>query len=243
MDRMVVTALHGLPLIVPGDDLPGILAASLAANHVQDGDLLVVAQKIVSKAEGAIVNLADVTPSTEAIRLAGITNRDPRHVQVMLDEATEVLFTKGKTIVTRHRLGFIGSSSFVDRSNVAAHGDGYVVLLPRDPDASARLISQAIAQVTGYRVAVIINDSAGRDHRDGSVGTAIGISGIRPLAIEAKPDLFGNMSTSRIALVDELAAAGSVLMGQANEGVPAVLIHGVTYEFDASATIRSLLNP
>jgi coenzyme F420-0:L-glutamate ligase/coenzyme F420-1:gamma-L-glutamate ligase len=242
MTTVSLTGLTDLPLITAGDNLPKLLASALADRlPPQDGDVLVVAQKVVSKAEGAVVQLADIVPSERALDLAQQTGRDPRHIQVILNEAAEVLEVAGRVIVTRHRLGYVGTNSGVDRSNVAAHEDGHVVLLPKDPDASARAISDAVFDLTGARIAVVINDSGGREHRDGSVGESIGLYGLPPLQIETKKDLFGNKSTVRIATVDELAAAASLLMGQADEAVPAVLVRGLPFEFDEQATISTLL--
>ncbi len=243
MDQLTLAAVKGLPYIQPGDNLPVVLAGALTGRlKPQNGDILVVAQKVVSKAEGAIVDLKNVIPTELAQSIAVQTGRDPRHVQVILSEASEVLRIDGRMIITRHRLGFVGSSSGVDRSNVADHSLEIVVLLPQDPDASARAISDCIFQTTGKRVAVIINDSGGRDHRGGSVGMAIGVGGIQPIKAESRPDLFGNAGTSQIAIVDEVAAAASILMGQANEGVPAVLVRGVEYAYDMSASILTLLH-
>jgi coenzyme F420-0:L-glutamate ligase/coenzyme F420-1:gamma-L-glutamate ligase len=145
-------------------------------------------------------------------------------------------------VITRHRIGYVGSSSGVDRSNVAPHDAGKVVLFPKDPDASARRIRNFIAQSAHKRVAVIINDSCGRDYRGGSVGMAIGIAGISAIEKTHKRDLFDNESNSQIALVDELAASASILMGQANEGVPAVLIRGVRFTTSEDARITELLH-
>lgn len=229
MEPVTLYPISGLPLITEGDDIGGLLLQQLQLIGVIEGDVLVVAQKIVSKAEGAVVDLATVVPSERAREIAAQTGRDPRLCQVYLDEATEVLAIKGRMVITRHRLGFVGSSSGVDRSNIAPHEVGKVVLLPRDPDLSARRIRNRIREATGARVAVIINDSCGRDYRGGSVGMAIGIAGIGTIEIKERRDLFGNESRSHIALVDELSAAASMLMGQADEGVPAVLIRGVTF--------------
>jgi coenzyme F420-0:L-glutamate ligase/coenzyme F420-1:gamma-L-glutamate ligase len=233
----------GLPLLNEGDDLAGILLSGVERSvGIADDDILVVAQKIVSKAEGSIVELSNVIPSERAQEIAKQTGRDPRLCQVYLDEATEVVAIKGRMVITRHRIGYVGSSSGVDRSNVAPHDAGKVVLLPKDPDASARRIRNFIAQSAHKRIAVIINDSCGRDYRGGSVGMAIGIAGISAIEKTHKRDLFDNESNSQIALVDELAASASILMGQANEGVPAVLVRGVRFTTSEDARITELLH-
>lgn len=243
MTPVTLYPIGGLPLITEGNDIGEMLLRQLNQTiGVAEGDIIVVAQKIVSKAEGAVIDLVTIVPSERAREIAAQTDRDPRLCQVYLDEATEVLAIKGRMVITRHRLGFVGSSSGVDRSNVAPHDAGKVVLLPRDPDLSARRIRSRIREAAGARVAVIINDSCGRDHRGGSVGMAIGIAGISAIEIKERRDLFGNESRSQIALVDELAAAASMLMGQTDEGVPAVLIRGVPFTVVEEAQISDFLH-
>lgn len=242
MNSLTLYPIAGLPLIYAGDDLPLLLFDRLEATvGVQDNDVLVVAQKVISKAEGAVVDLSAITPSERAREIAQQTGRDPRLCQVYIDEAKEIIAIQGDVIVTRHKLGFVGSSSGVDRSNIDLYAAGIVVLLPRDPDQSAQAIRDYIFAKTKRRIAVVINDSWGRDYRDGSVGTAIGIAGISPIEIYQKTDLFGNPSNSRIALIDELAAAASILMGQKAEGVPAVLIRGVSFTVVEDAHITDIL--
>jgi coenzyme F420-0:L-glutamate ligase/coenzyme F420-1:gamma-L-glutamate ligase len=239
--------LHGLtkiPLVKKGDNIVTFIVDSALKDSItiEDGDLIVIAQKIISKAEGVIVSLSEVKVSQEAKELAKKTGRDDRLCQLYLDEASEVIAVKGRMVITRHKLGHIGSSSGIDRSNVAPYEEGLVVLLPRDPDASAFKIRAGIKSITGKTVGVIINDSWGRDYRDGSVGTAIGLAGIKAMRIDKKVDLFGNPSVSRIAIVDEVAAAASLLMGQADEGVPIVIVKGVTYTKSENATIQEFIH-
>lgn len=242
MNFLTLYPIVGLPLIHEGDDLLSLLFERLEATlDVQNNDILVVAQKVISKAEGAVVDLSTITPSERACEIAQQTSRDSRLCQVYLDEAKEIIAIKGDVVVTRHKLGFVGSSSGVDRSNIDLYAAGIVVLLPRDPDQSARTIRDYVFVKTQKRIAVIINDSWGRDYRDGSVGTAIGIAGISPIEIYGKTDLFGNPSNSRIALIDELASAASILMGQKAEGVPAVLIRGVSFTIVEDAHIAEIL--
>ncbi len=241
---IILEALTGIPLVKKGDNVATLILESLANNRfsIEDNDIIVIAQKIISKAEGATMLLSDVTASDEAKELAEKTGRDPRLCQLYLDEASEVIAVKGRMVITRHKLGFVGSSSGIDKSNVAPHTDEIIVLLPKDPDKSARDIRNSVREKTGKTISIIINDSCGRDYRDGSVGMAIGVAGIKALRIDEKTDLFGNPSVSRIAIVDEVAAAASMLMGQANEGVPAVLVRGVTYSPSEQASIQEMIH-
>lgn len=241
MQTLSLRPISGLPLVQPGDNLVEMLLVALGDFSLEDGDILVLAQKIVSKAEGAIIDLNTITPSPKALELAQQTQRDPRLCQLYLDEAQEVLVVKGRMVITRHKLGYVGSSSGIDRSNVAPHEEGRVVLLPKDPDASARKIRAGLQERTQRTLALIINDSGGRDYRDGSVGMAIGIAGMAAIESSEKLDLYGNQSHPRIALVDEVAAAASILMGQSNEGVPAVLVRGVQYTSTEDSHISDLL--
>lgn len=240
---MTFRALDGIPLIKQGDDLASIIydAATASGLTLQDDDVLVVAQKIVSKAEGRVVNLADVTPADPAKRLAEHTGRDPRLCQLYLDESRAVLEVKGRHVVTLHKLGLVGTGAGIDRSNVAKRDDGLVVLLPADPDASARRIRQGIGSLTGRRVAVIVSDSLGSPSREGAIGAAIGLAGIRHLEEPSEQDLFGNPSAPLIDRVDEIASAASILMGQSAAARPVVVGRGITYTVDEEASIRRLL--
>ncbi|MFA5184264.1 MAG: coenzyme F420-0:L-glutamate ligase [Patescibacteria group bacterium] len=241
--RVSLYPLMGLPLIVSGDNIAELIIRTCLSEDIilEDGDIIVIAQKIISKSENAIIDLKTITPSQEAEDLAKKTGRDARLVQVYLDESLELLYTKGRMIITRHKLGFIMSSSGVDRSNVASHADEIVVLLPKNPDQSAKNIREGIYKETNKDVAVIINDSGGRPDREGSVGIAIGLAGIAALEVRSQNDLFGNPAKSQIALIDELAAAASVLMGQADEKVPVVIIRGVNYTRSNNAKISDIL--
>jgi len=234
--------IEGIPLIKAGDNLAQLIcqACEQYSNKIEDRDIIVIAQKIVSKSENAVIDLNTVTPSEQAIQIANQTGRDPRLVQVYLNEASEVLFIKGRMVITKHKLGFKMSSSGVDKSNVAPQADNIVVLLPQNPDASARRIKSSIKCIMEKETAVIINDSCGRDDRDGSVGMAIGIAGISHLEYRSQKDLFGNQSNSRIALVDELAAAASMVMGQADEKIPVVIVRGIPYTIDEEADIQKI---
>lgn len=227
--RLELLALPGLPLVRPGDDLPALLLAALgrAGLGLGAGDVLVVAQKIVSKAEGRLVALSDVTPSARAHELAAVTGKDARVVELVLRESREVLRAVPNILITVHRLGFVCAHAGVDASNVMGD-DAHALLLPEDPDASAAGLRAALARACGIEIGVIINDSFGRAWRKGTVGVAIGAAGLPALSdLRGAPDLFGRpLQITEVGTADELAAAASLLQGQADEGRPAVLIRG-----------------
>jgi len=219
-----------------GDDLARLVLDGLAASgeRLDDGDVLVLAQKIVSKAEGRSVRLADVTASPRARELAAQCDKDPRLVELILSESAEVLRVRPGVIVVAHRLGFVLANAGIDRSNVERDSDDdeRVLLLPRDPDGSARRLRDALKIATGAEVGVIVNDSIGRAWRTGTVGTALGVAGLPALAdLRGRPDLFERaLQTTEVGLADEIAAAASLLMGQADEGRPIVLLRGLAVE-------------
>ncbi|MEI7777578.1 MAG: coenzyme F420-0:L-glutamate ligase [bacterium] len=243
MSTITLHSLTKIPLVKEGDDVAKLIVESAMKDSIsiENGDVLVIAQKIISKSEGATVRLSDVAVSYEARKLAEQTGRDARMCQLYLNEASEVIAVKGRMVITRHKLGYVGSSSGIDRSNIAPHSEEVVVMLPKDPDASAAKIRASIQHLIGKTTAVIINDSCGRDYRDGSVGMAIGVAGVNALRTDERVDLFGNPSKSCIAIVDEVAAAASLLMGQTNEGVPAVVIKGFTYTTAEHSTIQDII--
>lgn len=234
-----------IPMLQPGDDLPGVLlaAARWAGLRFQDRDVLVVAQKIVSKAEGRIVHLAGVTPSPRALELASQTGKDPRLVEVILGESAEVLRVRPGLLVVEHRLGFVCANAGVDQSNLLG-SDDWALLLPADPDASAQRLRAAVREATGADVAVIVNDSHGRAWRFGTVGIAIGVAGMHPLSdLRGQPDLAGRpLQITEVGTADEIAAAASLLMGQAAEGTPAVLARGVSF-VPGDGQLAELLRP
>ncbi|MEP7357798.1 MAG: coenzyme F420-0:L-glutamate ligase [Anaerolineales bacterium] len=246
---LVLTALPGLPLVRPGDDLAALILAGLerAGITLAAGDVLALAQKVVSKSEGRLVKLAEVAPSARALELASITGKDARFVEVVLSESREVLRARPNTLIVEHRLGFVCANAGVDRSNVGPHGEGldeYLLLLPLDPDASCQQLRERMRTATGSAPAVIINDSHGRAWRNGTVGVALGAAGFPALLdMRGHPDLFDYaLQVTQIGLADELAAAASLLMGQADEGRPVIHIRGVPYPFrDGSA--RELIRP
>jgi coenzyme F420-0:L-glutamate ligase/coenzyme F420-1:gamma-L-glutamate ligase len=246
---LVLTPLAGLPLIQPGDDLAALLEQALqrAGLSLQDGDIIVLAQKIVSKAEGRLVNLAGVRPSERASRLAEEIEKDPRLIELILQESRQVLRTRPGTIIVEHRLGFVCANAGIDHSNVAGTGDAaeeWVLLLPEDPDWSASGLRRRLEEGCGTRLGVMIIDSHGRAWRQGTVGVAIGLSGLPGLVdLRGQPDLFGySLRITTVGAADELAAAASLLMGQAAEGVPAIHVRGFPYPL-REGRLAELLRP
>lgn len=248
MKALTLTALPGLPLVRPGDDLAALILAALARGEIAlaDGDVVAIAQKVVSKAEGRLVRLGDVSPSARAMELGQLTLKDPRFVEVVLSESSEVLRAAPNVLIVEHRLGFVCANAGIDRSNVGPHAAGadeVVLLLPSDPDGACRALRDRFYVASGARVGVLINDSHGRAWRTGTVGVAIGAAGLPALHdMRGHPDLFDYaLQVTQIGLGDELAAAASLLMGQADEGRPVIHIRGVPYalrEGDARELIR-----
>lgn len=223
--------LRGLPLIKKGDDLAELLVDCLRDSHVQlkDSDVVVIAQKIVSKAEGRQIQLDSVTPSEYAIQLACETEKDPRIVELILQESTDVVRKKPGVLITRHRLGHVGAHAGIDQSNVD-HGSGdSCLLLPVDPDASARQLQQALSKATDRNIGVIVSDSANRPWRLGTVGIAIGSANVCVLDDRrGGHDLFGRELKVTLANVaDSIASAATLVMGETTERVPAVVVRGI----------------
>ena len=247
MTSLEVIALTGLPLIKAGDDLVEMIAASLKQNGVepQAHDVLIVAQKIVSKAEGRMVDLATIKPSAQALALATEVDKDPRLVEVILSESVRVVRARRNVLIVEHRLGFIMANAGVDQSNVGpADGAQRALLLPENPDRSAETLRRGLAAATGINLAVVINDSFGRAWRQGTAGVAIGAAGLPVLIdLRGRPDLFGRkLEVSVIGFADEIAAAASLVMGQADEAAPVVLIRGLRWSAPES-TAASLIRP
>ncbi len=244
MNRLTLTALPGIPLIQPGDDLTAITLEGLERAGIQlaDGDVLVVASKIISKAEGRLVPLADVTPTPEAEALAPYLDKDPRLITLILAESAAVLRTRPGLIIVEHRLGFVCANAGIDQSNV--EGEDAALLLPEDPDASARRLREGLAAAAGVDVAVVINDSHGRAWRQGTVGAAIGVAGLLPLTDRrGDADLFGRaMRVTVLGTADEIAAAASLLQGGVDEARPIIHMRGVPYR-RGEGSIRELLRP
>jgi coenzyme F420-0:L-glutamate ligase / coenzyme F420-1:gamma-L-glutamate ligase len=231
---LLLTALDGIPTVTSGADLPMLIsvAAERTGLTLRNDDLLVVAQKIVSKAEGRLVRLPDVQPSERARELARRCEKDPRLVELILQESSAVLRIRPGAIIVANRLGLVLANAGIDASNVELPADEEaVLLLPADPDASAERIRAGLQRINGVDLAVIINDSFGRAWRLGTVGTAVGVAGCPGLLdLRGSPDRNGRaLRTTEVGIADELAAAASILMGQAAEGRPVVHIRGMNF--------------
>ena len=217
--------------MIAGDDIGSLLLGALdqAGLGLQAGDVLAIAQKIVSKAEGRLVDLADVEPGEYAARLAEQVGKDPRLMELILRESEEVSRLRPGVVIVRHRLGFTSANAGIDRSNVGPDGEERVLLLPLDPDASARHIRETIAAARGVDVGGVITDSHGRPFRLGTVGVAIGVAGLPALwDRRGEIDRYGyRLQHTDVGVADEIAAAAGLLMGQAAEGLPAVLLRGL----------------
>jgi coenzyme F420-0:L-glutamate ligase / coenzyme F420-1:gamma-L-glutamate ligase len=246
---LALTALKGIALIRQGDDLADVILSTLPANNIalQDNDILVLGQKIVSKSEGRMVNLAQVVPGQAAQELAARTEKDPRLVELVLQESRSVVRTRPGTIIVEHNLGFICANAGIDHSNVAGAGSSseeYVLLLPANPDKSAAGLREKLEAGSGKRLGVMIIDSHGRAWRIGTVGMCIGLSGI-PAVLDERgwQDLFGyTLRITIVGIADELAAAASLLMGQAAEGTPIVHVRGFPYPL-SEGSLQELIRP
>jgi coenzyme F420-0:L-glutamate ligase/coenzyme F420-1:gamma-L-glutamate ligase len=240
--KMILYAIPNIPIIKRGDNVGKIIyeAARAEGFIFQDGDIVVVASKIVSRAEGRLVDIRKVKPSTKALKLAEKLGVDPRYLEVILSETERLLIVRPDLLLTEHRLGFICTKAGVDRSNVAPGQGKIVALIPEDPDGSAQRIRETIQSITGKRVAVIINDTFGRPYRIGSVGMAIGISGIAALYTEEAFGLFGRKRHVAASQVDEIAAAASLLMGQ-TKNRPVIVVRGLEYQPSETDTISEVL--
>jgi coenzyme F420-0:L-glutamate ligase/coenzyme F420-1:gamma-L-glutamate ligase len=230
---LILTALGGIPLIQQGDNLGVILDRVLEANRITlaNKDILVITQKIISKSEGRLIDLKDVSVSPEAEKLARKTEKDPRLVELILSESRRVVRSRPGLIIVEHKLGFICANAGIDRSNIAEDGGQSVLLLPEDPDLSARKLRNYFLENKGIEIGVLIIDSHGRAWRNGTVGISIGFSGLPGLVdLRGEDDLFDyELQATVVAAADELAAGASLLMGQASEGTPVVHARGFPY--------------
>jgi coenzyme F420-0:L-glutamate ligase/coenzyme F420-1:gamma-L-glutamate ligase len=246
---LVLTSLKAFPIVTAGDDLGALILDGLRSNglSLEDGDVVVLGQKIVSKVEGRMVNLAEVKPGPRAIAIARTCEKDARLVELILQESTRVVRMRPGVIIVEHRLGFTCANAGIDHSNVGAvdrsAGD-WVLLLPEDPDRSAERIRTALEAFSGKRLGVLINDSHGRAWRLGTVGVAIGLSGIPPVVDERGwTDLFGCiLQATVVGTADELAAAASLVMGQAAEGTPVVHVRGFPFPL-REGSLTEILRP
>ena len=234
-DRLEVVAVGGLGEIVPGDDLPALIADAVAASAdllpLRNDDVLIVTQKVVSKAEGALVDLTAVDPRPEAVAFAERWDRDPRQVEVVLREAKRIVRMANGVIITETPHGFVCANGGIDASNVGPASGNVVTLLPRDPDGSAAAIRAAIRERLGHDLPVIVSDSFGRPWRYGIVDVAIGVSGLEPLDdLRGQPDADGRVMRSTVrAVADELASAAELALGK-TAGRPLALVRGATFQ-------------
>lgn len=247
--KLTLQTLDGIPLINPGDGLADIIIARVREQNIvpQDGDVFVLAQKIVSKAENRLVNLTTVEPSQRANEIAEITKKDPRFVEMVLRESRAVIRTAYNTLIVEHKKGFICANAGIDHSNVMGEWGSeldWILLLPEDSDHSAQSIRDQLEKEFKCSLGVLIIDSHGRAWRNGTEGTCIGISGMPALVdLRGREDLFGfKLKITQVAAADELAAAASLIMGQASEGTPVVFAHGFPYELRES-NVDELIRP
>jgi coenzyme F420-0:L-glutamate ligase/coenzyme F420-1:gamma-L-glutamate ligase len=244
--QVTLIALGGIKLVEPGDDLGAIAVAAFSENGIipEAGDVLVVAQKIVSKAEGRYVDVTTVEPSERAVALAAEVGKDPRFVEVVLSESKRVVRHRPGLLIVEHRLGFVMANAGIDHSNLPTQAGGErVLLLPQNPDGSALALRTELVDTFGTEISVIICDSFGRAWRKGTVGIALGAAGLPALIdMRGQPDLFGReLLVTETGFADEIAAAAGLLMGQADEAVPMVLVRGLGWsapEVPAAALIR-----
>lgn len=248
MYSMQLLALDGFPVVEPGDDVALQIQQALESNNIvlQDGDAIAVAQKIISKSENCYRQLNQVTPGVEAQELASKVDKDPRLVQLILDESVEVVRTRPGVLIVEHRLGLVHANAGIDQSNIeTSDSEPRALLLPTDPDASARDLRDQLRAQSGANIAVLINDSAGRAWRNGTSGIAIGTAGFEPLEdLIGERDMFGNeLRVTTVGVADELAAAASYMMGQASEATPVVLIRGANLTPSDGSSARDLVRP
>ena len=241
---VTLTALTGIPSVAPGDDIATLLADALDAGALvpQDRDVLVVTHKIISKAEGRYRDLADVTPSARALELAAATGKDPALVEIILSESRQVVRSRPELIITEHRSGMVMANAGIDQSNVPGES-ARVLLLPENPDASSTALRAALSARFGVDIAVVVCDSVGRAWRNGVVGLALGAAGLPALQdLRGRKDREGRaLTVTQVGLADEIASAAELLMGEADEGRPAVLVRGVQWReapLAAAALIR-----
>jgi coenzyme F420-0:L-glutamate ligase/coenzyme F420-1:gamma-L-glutamate ligase len=245
MDIVEVIAVENLPLIKKGDNLGQLIvqAAEKQNTPIQEKDVIVITHVVVSKAEGNVVNLDEVVPSPQAKEIALKTGKEPALVEVVLQETKEIIRLNKNSIITETKSGIICANAGVDRSNVS--GDRNVVPLPKNPDVSAQNIRQEIKRLTGANVAVIVSDTHGRPFRMGEINVAVGVAGIKPVRDRrGEKDLFGYvLRIKQTAIADELSSAAELVIGQANEGVPAAIIRGYNYQTAENASAGELTRP
>jgi len=248
MTQLTLTALPNIPLVMRDNDLTTIILRGLrdAKIELQDGDVLVLAQKIVSKAEGRMVRLSDVTPSPEALDLAKRSGKDARFCEVVLWDTREVVRVREGLIIVETKQGWVCANAGIDKSNVAPHigTEEWVLRLPEDADRSARELREHLRSLTEREVGIIINDTHGRAWRNGAIGVAIGVAGLAGVDdLRGQPDLFGyQLQVTTIGLADQIASAASLLQGQADEGRPIIHVRGILLN-RRDGTAREIVRP
>ena len=245
MDSVEVIAVENLPLITKGDDLAELIciASEKQNTPIHEKDVVVITHVAVSKAEGNVVNLKEVVPSERAEEIARETDKDPALVEAILRETKEIVRMRHNSLITETKNGIVCANAGVDKSNV--EGARNIVLLPEDPNASAQKIRKNIGRLTGCDVAVIVSDTHGRPFRMGEINVAIGVAGIKPIRDRrGEKDLFGYvLKIKQTAVADELASAAELVMGQANEGIPAAIIRGYNYQAGETVSATELNRP
>jgi coenzyme F420-0:L-glutamate ligase/coenzyme F420-1:gamma-L-glutamate ligase len=245
VDAVEIIAVENLPLITKGDNIAELIcnAAKKQDTPIKEKDVIVITHVAVSKAEGNVVNLDEVSPSERAKEIAQQTEKEPELVEVILRETKEIVRMRPNSLITETKSGIVCANAGVDRSNV--EGERNVVLLPKNPDASAQKIRQEIKKLTGCDVAVIVSDTHGRPFRMGEINVAIGVAGIKPIRDRrGEKDLFGYvLRIKQTAVVDELASAAELVIGQANEGIPVAIIRGYRYQETEKASAAELTRP
>jgi coenzyme F420-0:L-glutamate ligase/coenzyme F420-1:gamma-L-glutamate ligase len=245
VNTIQVIAVENLPLIKKGDNLGQLIVETAKKQNtpIQEKDVIVVTHVAVSKAEGNIINLDQVTPSERAKEIAQKINKDPAMVEVILQETKDIVRIGQNSIITETKSGVICANAGVDRSNVS--GDRNVVPLPKNPNASAQNIRQEIKRLTGANVAVIVSDTHGRPFRMGEINVTVGVAGIKPIRDRrGEKDLFGYvLRIKQTAIADELSSAAELVIGQANEGIPAAIIRGYKYQTAENASATELTRP
>ena len=245
MATIKIIAIENLPLIKKGDKLAELIcnAAKKQRTPIKERDIIVITHVAVSKAEGNVVNLDEVSPSDRARKIARLTQKEPGLVEIILRETKDIVRISPNSLITETKKGIVCANAGVDRSNV--EGERNVVLLPKDPDISAKKIRQEVEKLTGCDVAVIVSDTHGRPFRMGETNVAIGIAGIKPIRDRrGEKDLFGYvLKIKQTAIADELAGAAELVMGQANEGIPVAIIRGYKYQATENASATELTRP
>ena len=245
MDAVKVIAVENLPLFKKGDNIGQLIcdAAKKQGTPIQENDVIVITHVAVSKAEGNVVNLDEVTPSDRASEIARKVEKEPAMVEVILRETKEIVRLGPNSLITETKHGIVSANAGVDRSNLK--GDRNVALLPQNPDASAQNVRQEIKKLTGCTVAVIVSDTHGRPLRMGEINVAIGIAGIKPIRDRrGEKDLFGYvLRIKQTCIADELASAAELVIGQANEGIPVAIIRGYSYQTAENVSARDLTRP